>query len=635
MTYFVSLFSALILVVMAVPAGAIEFEDISDSSGVSTIRSETWGASWGDFNGDGYPDIFVNNHRNPASLLQNNADGTMTDVSLQVDVLSGWTFTSKDTHGAAWGDYDNDGDQDLTMPHRFFFENRGGRLFDTVDTIGSFPRNEFGNGAMWFDHNNDGLLDYKIRLRGGRTAVQGTDGKFTNIENTGLDCGGNTFAKAGQFLQMADLDGQGRMEVLCGLFDGTYPGQDRIYSLQTGFATTIPFPATRPVRDVALADFDNDGDIDIFHVKGALRISDFIQVDSNRVEAFMNVTNDNLKSLRFQATGVVDFDIDWNEGDEGGQLNRTGNPEERMRIGAGGRQPANVQFSLDPANPDNWGQISFDPATDKVFVIGYEPATTTWTISLPGAFANEVAHIAVSSTAAVTGLEMTGTTSNDQAAVPLLLVNDGFGNFTDGTAAAGFGAELCVSTAAGDFDNDMDQDLYLVCRGGSQNLPNVFYENQGNGQFLRRTVSGATGQVGVAVGADRLGAGTGDSVAMADLDVDGFLDLFVTNGLNLRPRNYGGAHALFRNLGNSNHWLQFDLQGTTSNRDGIGARVLVTTPDTVVQRRPMCAASRNTRRGATAACSCGRTALVGAGSCAPPAAARTRFTVAASSAAQA
>ncbi|CAN5176737.1 hypothetical protein BH24PSE2_BH24PSE2_21270 [soil metagenome] len=42
------------------PAAAIEFEDVSDVTGVSATRSETWGASWGDFNGDGWPDVFVN-----------------------------------------------------------------------------------------------------------------------------------------------------------------------------------------------------------------------------------------------------------------------------------------------------------------------------------------------------------------------------------------------------------------------------------------------------------------------------------------------------------------------------------------------------------------------------------------------
>ncbi len=103
-----------------------------------------------------------------------------------------------------------------------------------------------------------------------------------------------------------------------------------------------------------------------------------------------------------------------------------------------------------------------------------------------------------------------------------------------------------------------------------QNLPNIILENQGDGNFDRMTVeSGAEGS--------ELGAG--ETVSVADYDNDGFLDLFVTNGGGWKNFRMGGPHQLFKNLGNDNNWIELDLEGTVSNRDGVGARVLVTTGD--------------------------------------------------------
>lgn len=560
----------------------LAFDDVSDLSGVSSIRSETWGASWGDVNGDGYPDLFVGNHRNTASLFQNNVDGTFTDIALQADVDRGWTFTPKDTHGAAWGDFDGDGDQDLALPHKFLFENVDGVLRDITASL-PLPRC-CGSSAAWLDHNNDGLLDLTLRPESGRFGQGLPGGGFQSTTGTGINCGNGTRANASQFLQLSDLDGQGRMEVLCGSFDGSYPTQDRIYSLGSGIATAMTLATVKPVRDAAIADFDNDGDMDLLLVRGAIRISDIVQVDERRIEAFMNVTLDNVKRFRFAGSGEVTFEIDWNEGDEGGQSNRTGRPWERMRIGSAGTAPAAATFTLNSSEPATHGLISFDPATDKVLAIGYDPVAGEWEVALPGAFANEVAWFAVTSPTPIVAGAMTGTTVNDRPLTPALLSNDGSGTFADVGSARGLAPELCVSAVAGDFDNDMDIDLYLVCRGGSSNLPNVFYENRGDGQFDRRVLASAAGPVGVAVGAQALGAGTGESVVSADYDLDGFLDLFVTNGMNLRPRNYGGPHSLFRNRGNGNNWLLFDLRGTASSPDGIGAQVYVRTPDGRAQR---------------------------------------------------
>ena len=141
--------------------------------------------------------------------------------------------------------------------------------------------------------------------------------------------------------------------------------------------------------------------------------------------------------------------------------------------------------------------------------------------------------------------------------------------------ASGLGAAIqCASVTAGDFDNDMDVDLFLACGDGASNTPDILYENLGNGTFAAvPNAGGAAGPIGVAVGS---GAGTADSVVSADYDVDGFLDLFVTNGMNLRPLYYGGPNKLFHNSGNANHWIEIDLVGVDSDRDATGARIYAT-----------------------------------------------------------
>ena len=126
---------------------------------------------------------------------------------------------------------------------------------------------------------------------------------------------------------------------------------------------------------------------------------------------------------------------------------------------------------------------------------------------------------------------------------------------------------------AADFDNDMDLDIFVV-RGsdGSTNLPNILYDNQGDGTFV--AVANAGGVLPSAVG-------IGDNATTADYDVDGFVDLFVTNGPGAVSN---GPQQLFRNQGNDHNWLQIDLEGVASNRDGIGAKVFVTAGG-VTQRR--------------------------------------------------
>jgi hypothetical protein len=184
------------------------------------------------------------------------------------------------------------------------------------------------------------------------------------------------------------------------------------------------------------------------------------------------------------------------------------------------------------------------------------------------------AYILVDTSAPISKLAGVSLWKGDKPARPTLLMA-GPSGYSDMTVDAGLSAPVqCVSATAGDFDNDMDIDLYLACRTGASNIPNILYANQGDGTFrLVADAGGAVGPVGVAVAS---GAGTADVAITGDYNRDGFLDVFVTNGFNLRPRLYGGPDKLFRNNGNANKWIEVRLIAKQSDRDAIGARVLAT-----------------------------------------------------------
>jgi hypothetical protein len=117
-----------------------------------------------DYNRDGWPDIYVTNSAAGSKnhLYRNNHDGTFTDVAEQLgiaDVNQPGTGVSMD---AVWGDYDNDGYEDLFLikwgkPE--LFHNDQGRHFTPVSDQAGLPRWINADTAVWFDYDHDGKLD--------------------------------------------------------------------------------------------------------------------------------------------------------------------------------------------------------------------------------------------------------------------------------------------------------------------------------------------------------------------------------------------------------------------------------------------------------------------------------------------
>lgn len=557
----------------------IAFTDQSAFSGVDR-SGESYGASWGDLNGDGYPDLFASNHRQQPSLYLNLKNGRFYETA--AEVLPWRNRSGADTHGASWADIDNDGDQDLLVSTGTgnlsqLLINEEQRLVDRTREWGLTTANVGGRLPVWLDYDNDKLPDFVMTQYGGVAKLnrQAPAGKFTDVTT-----GSNLLCVRFHYAQLLDVNNDGVLDFMCSgeasfpqkIFDVGPTRWRKIYDA----ASPAPYlPVVHQTVDSVVADFNNDGRMDLFVLGGTqLRPSGVKKSSSTHFESQLA---GGIKGFKFVTSGKVKFDIDWNKQEEGKAVEL-----KRIEIGAKGVHPTGMPFTLDPANANVRGMPP-KPTTQAqipVMQIGYDAAAKRWTLILwtqlvagsQGTFSE--AYLEVDSTAAITGLQATGLWNGDRAARPTLLMNYS-GGFIDETSRANLDVPIqCVSATAGDFDNDRDVDLYLACRGAAENLPNILYENLGDGTFRAvPDAGGARGPVGIAV---RSGAGTADSVVTADYNVDGFLDLFVTNGFNLRPLGFGGKNKLFRNKGNGKRWIQIDLVGRNSDADATGARVYAT-----------------------------------------------------------
>ena len=164
----------------------VTFEDVTARAGIhfthfSGRRSSQLpedigsGAAWGDYDNDGWLDLFLVNTVGPltasleeaaassarAALYRNNGDGTFTDVTAQAGV-----GLSTMGMGAEWADADNDGLLDLVVTaygrNTFFRNNGDGTFTDRSDASGLGAQTGFWTGAAWGDYDRDGRVDLYV-----------------------------------------------------------------------------------------------------------------------------------------------------------------------------------------------------------------------------------------------------------------------------------------------------------------------------------------------------------------------------------------------------------------------------------------------------------------------------------------
>ncbi len=159
------------------------FTDVTEKAGVAA-NTFGMGVAAGDYDNDGYPDLFVTAYGNPI-LYHNNRDGTFTDVSEKAG-LGAAVFNGHWTTSAVWFDFDNDGRLDLFVcsfvdygkdSHLSCGDNKLGKHFYCI------PRMFQGTSSLLFHNNGDGTFTEV----GHGTAIQKSLGKALGVVATDIN----------------------------------------------------------------------------------------------------------------------------------------------------------------------------------------------------------------------------------------------------------------------------------------------------------------------------------------------------------------------------------------------------------------------------------------------------------------
>ena len=287
------------------------FSDVTRESGLATPAFPSQSASWSDYDNDGDLDLFSCNESIPESLedsaaiifpsqlYENDGKGVFTDVAVRAGVAN-----LRYCKGSTWGDYDNDGDQDLYLSNyaaenRLYRNNGDGTFTDMAQELGVTDPDE--SFPTWFwDYDNDGWLD--LFVAGYARDIDSVAADYLGLPNSGarprlyrnLGASGGP----GGFTDVAALVGLDDVNQSMGSNFGDFDndGYPDMY-LGTGFPafnalapnvayrndggesfSNVTFSAglghIQKGHGIAFGDLDRDGDQDIFVQVGGFYPSD-------------------------------------------------------------------------------------------------------------------------------------------------------------------------------------------------------------------------------------------------------------------------------------------------------------------------------------------------------------------------
>ena len=360
------------------------FTDVTARAGVGAEGLFGMGVAVGDFNNDGYPDLFVLGYGR-CILYRNNGDGTFTDVTSKAGVENRGRWASS----AAWFDYDNDGRLDLVIanyldwspeknfycgdrapgmrsychpddylgqPPTLYHNNGDGTFTDVSKSSGLEAKPANGLGVVTFDYDNDGWQDIFIANDSMPNSLfhNNRDGTFRELAYlAGVAVSSDGRSEAGMGVDAADISGSGRLDLIVTHLDqqlarlyrnmGAQGFDDATLRSKIGYATYhLSGFGTR------FFDYDNDGARDLFIANG--HVLDNIQkynADTLYAEPklmFRNTGNGTFENVSDQlgadmllprvSRGVAVGDFD-NDGDLDILVNNNGQPPQLLRNDGG------------------------------------------------------------------------------------------------------------------------------------------------------------------------------------------------------------------------------------------------------------------------------------------------------------
>lgn len=271
--------------------GNYNFENATDRANLTDI---TGGVNLihGDYNNDGYEDIYIirggwmnkEGTKHPNSLLQNNGDGTFTDVTEKLGLLTFWS-----SHTASWADINSDGYIDLFVGNERansqLFININGEKFIEASQNANITLNEYVKGATWLDYNNDGQMDLYVSTYVGYNHLYKNLGPDKNNIPKFLEVTNEAGVKEPFYsfpVVAFDFNNDGLTDILCADFklsivdyikDYIYKKKDNIYPrlyLNNGDGTftdkwkDYTFKRQTLSMGINVGDINNDGFLDIY-----------------------------------------------------------------------------------------------------------------------------------------------------------------------------------------------------------------------------------------------------------------------------------------------------------------------------------------------------------------------------------